>query len=290
MTDPTQHDRSVFVSTIERGESPRTTPLDGPPPASRMRQVLALGGGEWRLLRRNKVALINTLLVPGLMVAFLAMLGATSGLSLGVMAPLVILHMALVFTVYYTLVTAVVARRESSVLSRLRTGEASDGVILAGLSGPFVLATIVQTVLCVLGAVVLLDAAMPANALLIVAAMALGCLAWALLGLASTIITRSVEHAQITTMPLITIALVFSGSMFPVAIMPDVVQTIASFTPLHPVGELMRLGMAGTDADGAALSFAETCTHALRPSLVLLAWSALGAWLVRTRMPWSPRR
>ncbi|WP_040155245.1 ABC transporter permease [Mobilicoccus massiliensis] len=278
MTTPTT------ARTSDAGALPTITP------ARRFTQARALAIGELRLLGRNKVALINTLLMPGLLVLFFANLPVAENLGFGVVAPIFILGMALVFVVYYTLVTALVARREAYVLQRLRTGEASDATILAGLSMPFALITAAQTVLCVLGAALFLGVGMPTNLALIAVAIVLGSLVWTLLGIASTAITRSVEHAQITTMPLIFVPLLFSGISFPLALLPEWGRLLASLTPLHPVVSLMRLGMAGIDVDGRSLTVGETFTHALPPTLVLIAWTVLGVWLVRRHLRWEPRR
>lgn len=260
-------------------------------PASRIAQTRALANAEWKLLLRNKVALINTLLLPGLTVLFFAgFLQDQMGVSVGVSAPTTVLSMALIFIVYYTLVTALVARREAAVLQRLRTGEASDATILLGLSLPFIVITFAQTALAVLGAGLFLGVGMPPNVGLVVVATILGTAVWTLLGIASTAMTRSVEHAQITTLPAILVPLLLSGVSLPLQLFPEVVQRIAALTPLHPVIELMRLGMAGTDAGGAPLRVAEGMVAAVPPSLVLIGWVAIGAWLVRRYLRWVPRR
>lgn len=298
-TDPTTRDTTARDTTTPGGVTPtgssvataaRPVTLPEVRPASRLKQALSLAGAEWRLLRRNKVALMNTLLMPALIVVFFSAMPMGNDLGFGRLAPILILGTGLIFVVYYTLVTALVARREAYVLQRLRTGEASDAVILTGLSLPFALITILQTVLCVLGAALLLGVGMPPNVLLIGVAMALGTIVWSLLGIASTGFTRSVEHAQITTLPLIFVPLLLSGISFPLTMLPDWAQRIAAWTPLNPVVELMRLGMAGVDADGTALTFAETFTAAGMPVLVLVVWTVLAAWLVRRYLKWEPRR
>lgn len=259
-------------------------------PASRVRQARALAGGEWRLLRRNKVALLNTLLAPALMVGLFSFLRSPSGPGLGQTAPLLTLGMALIFVVYYTLVTALVARREALVLQRLRSGEASDTTILVGLSLPFVAITIVQTVLCVALAVLFLGAAAPTNVALLLVAMVSGSVVWALLGIVSTSFTRSVEHAQITTMPLIFVALLLSGISFPLWVLPPWAQVMASLTPMHPVVELMSLGMTGMDAHGQAHAPLATFGAAVQPVAILVGWTVVGVWLTRRLLSWEPRR
>lgn len=292
-TQPQEHPMSTATDHISNaGDTPDhgMKRLPDVKPAPVVRQILALAGGEWRLLRRNKVALMNTLLMPGLLVLFFSMMPTANGLGFGQVVPMTILGMTLIFVVYYTLVTALVARREAYVLQRLRTGEASDAVILTGLALPFAVITVLQTGLSVLGAALFLDVGMPPNLILIAVATVLGTIVWTLLGVASTGITRSVEHAQITTLPLIFVPLLFSGMSFPLTILPGWAQTIAAWTPLNPVVDLMRLRVAGVDADGAALSFAETFSAAALPTLVLVVWTVLGVLLVRRYLRWEPRR
>lgn len=261
----------------------------GPAPASR--QAWALAAAEARLLVRNKVALVNAVLMPAVMVLLVAGMGLEhTGLSFATFAPTTVLATSLVFVVYYTLVTAVVARREAHVLQRLRTGEASDATILLGLALPFVVITLAQTALAVVGAGTVLDAGPPSNLGLVVLASVLGVLVWTLLGIASTAMTRTVEHAQITTLPAILVPLLLSGLALPLPFLPEAVQRVAALTPLHPVVELMRLGLVGTDAHGAALSFADGLSAAVAPTLVLLAWSVVGWWLLRRYLRWEPRR
>ncbi len=269
---------------------PRTVAGEPVQPASRLAQVRALAGAETKLLLRNKVALVNTLLLPGLMVLFFSGLNREQFGSFGAFVPTMVLGTALIFVVYYTLVTALVARREAGVLQRLRTGEASDATILLGLALPFILITFAQSALAVLGASLFLGVGLPVNLALVVLGMVLGAAVWTLLGIASTGMTRSVEHAQITTMPAIFIPLLLSGLSLPLQFMPEVVQRIAALTPLHPVVELMRYGMAGVEADGSMLSLSQGIVASVEPTLVLLGWVGLGLWLVRRYLRWVPRR
>lgn len=281
------------TSTPNTTTTPSAAPTDTVTPirpAPAWRQMRALASSEWQLLRRNTVALINTLFVPVLMVGFFALFPVGGELQFGVVAPILLLGMALMFVVYYTLVTALVARREAYVLQRLRSGEASDAVILGGLSLPFVLITVVQSLLGVVGAVLLLDADTPTNPVLILVATVGSAVVWALLAVASTGFTRSVEHAQITTMPLLLVAILGSGLSVPLTLLPEWAQTVAAFTPMHPVVELMRLGMAGATVDGTALDFGATFTEAVQPLAVLVLWTFVALWAIRRYLRWEPRR
>jgi ABC-2 type transport system permease protein len=105
------------------------------------RRIAALCRGEALLLWRNPIALLNALVMPVAMVAFVSSSLSSDGAGgLGVGASIVTSPAAftLLLVVYYNLVTALVARREERVLKRLRTGETSDAEILAGMAAPAV--------------------------------------------------------------------------------------------------------------------------------------------------------
>ena len=263
--------------------------LPDAPPAPRFAALRALAVAETRLLLRNRVAVLNAVLMPVLLVLLYAAVGI-EGLDLADVVPLALLAMGLVFVVYYTLVTAVVARRESRVLQRLRTGEAGEGTILTGLALPFGVIVAAETIAALAFSVVVLGGGAPAHPALVAAAIVLSIPAWSLLGIASTSFTRSVEHAQISTLPLITVALLGSGMTVPLGFLPPFLSHLASLTPLHPVVTLMRLGTAGIGVDGVAVTGAQAWSAAVAPIVVLLAWSALGAWWVARRLQWEPRR
>jgi ABC-2 type transport system permease protein len=92
-----------------------------------------------------------------------------------------------------------------------------------------------------------------------------------------TTVTGSVETAQLTATPLLVLSLSFSGALFPLDTLPDRLEPVARALPLSPVVELLRLGLTGTGSWGI-------------PVLILGAWFAAGAWLVRRRFRWEPRR
>ena len=79
----------------------------------------------------------------------------------------------LLFVVYYNLVTALVARREELVLKRLRTGETSDAEILAGTAAPAVAIAWGQILIGAVAAVTAFGMGLPANPLVVLAAIVL---------------------------------------------------------------------------------------------------------------------
>ncbi len=263
-------------------------PGAGTTPAPRTRQLTVLAGAEWRELLRNKVALINSFALP-LVTGLIVFAISPDARSLGVYFPVMVTGTAILFVVYYTLVTAVVARRESLLLKRLRSGEAEDATILSGIALPFVAVTFVQFLISVVLARLLFDVQLGGLTVVAGLAVVLTTVVFAALALASTAVTRTVEHAQITTLPIIMVPLVLSGMMFPLSVMPDAMRTVAQLMPLTPVMELLHLGMGGVTVDGQAVGLAEGLTHAGRPLLVLVGWIVFGLWATRRAMVWEPR-
>ena len=282
ISDTTDH-----AATHAAADAAQFTPGASTSPASRWRQLRALAGAETRELFRNKVALFNSFGLP-LMMGLVVLGFDSEALPVGVFFPIMVTGTAILFVVYYTLVTAVVARRESLLLKRLRSGEADDATILAGISLPFVVVTFVQFLIAVVLAKVLFDATLSVLTVAAGLGTILAAIAFAALAVGSTSFTRTVEHAQISTLPVILVPLVFSGMMFPLPFMPDAMRTFAEFMPLTPVIELMHLGIGSVTVDGEAVSGVEGLGHAVRPLLVLIAWIVLGAWFTR-RMVWEPR-
>ena len=155
---------------------------------------------------------------------------------------------ALLLPVYYNLVTAMVARREELVLKRLRTGEATGAEILAGTAAPAVTIAWAQVAVAAIAAAAVFGLDAPANVALILAAVVLGTAVFALLAAVSTAVTRTVELAQVTTLPVLLLPLVFSGLLFPLSGLREPLRSVAQALPLTPVVELMRLGLTGTAA------------------------------------------
>jgi ABC-2 type transport system permease protein len=265
---------------------------------SRSRQsahrIAALARAEGVLLRRNRLALLTALALPAAMVYTLkaAPSVADAGRSRGVGAvPLTgLMAFALLFAVYYNLVAALVARREQLVLKRLRAGESTDAEILAGTAAPAIAIAWAQIALAAVAAVAVLGMAPPANAVLVLVALVCGTAVFVLLAAVSTAVTRTVEMAQVTTLPVLVISFASSGLLFPLAMLREPLRSAAQALPLTPVVDLMRLGLTGTAAGGHHLGLGATISAASVPVLVLAAWIAAGGWAARRWFRWEPRR
>jgi ABC-2 type transport system permease protein len=271
---------------------PSTTTHRTAPPSRRspgeLGRALTLARAEAMLLLRNKTATSIAVLTPVLIVPLVGLLPASAGLPALVMALLT--GSALLFVVYYTLVTSAVARREEHYLKRLYSSTARPLTILIAMALPLLVLLAIQLVLGFVAVIVLLDYRPPPDVVLLVPAVLLGSSAWWSLALASAIFTRTVESAQLTTLPLLMIALLFSGLSLPMPLLPDAAVLLAQLTPMYPVIDLVFLGMGGVSVTGDAPTGTDLARTVAVDSAVLLGWTVAGLALVRQRFRWEPRR
>jgi ABC-2 type transport system permease protein len=264
------------------------TTLPAPAGPSSLRRIGALATAETRLLARNRTAVVNSVLMPLLLVGFVAVVGGDG--MLGVDLLVAAAGFTLVFLTYYNLVTTYVARREDLVLQRMRTGELTDAEVLAGTAAPTLLVTAVQIGLVAVGVAVLGRWTAPVDPLLPVLAVLLGAVVMVVLATASTVFTRTPESAQITTLPVVMGATALSGLFFPLSVLPEGLATVARLLPLTPVVELLQLGVAGRTWNGEVVAGAELWWAALAPLGVLLAWTAIAGFATARWFRWAPRR
>ncbi|GHH06340.1 ABC transporter permease [Streptomyces lanatus] len=251
-------------------------------PAGRM---AALARAELTLFGRSRGTLVAALFVP-LTLPF-AMRSAVEemdvkdvGLSVGLVMLPASIGFSLLFAVYSSLVGVFTARREELVLKRLRTGELRDAEILAGAALPAVVMGLVQCVLLAVGCMALLDVGAPSAPHLAVIGLLLGLAACVSLAALTASFTRTVESAQVTTLPMMMITMLGSGVIVPLELLPDRLASVCELLPLTPVITLVRGGWSGD------LSAYET----LGPLVTALAWIVIGVFAVRRWFRWEPRR
>src|SRR3954464_8830297 len=268
-----------------------TSPNDLGSRGSARRRVLALASAEIRLLLRNRTAAVNSLLGP---VLFLGSVGAITVSNGGELdGPSLVasaIGIALILVTYYNLVTTFVARREELVLQRMRTGELTDAEVLLGTAVPTLLVTVVQVVLVAVGVVVLGEWSAPVDVVLPLVALLGGGALMVALAAVSASITRTVEAAQFTTLPLVLAATLFSGLLVPLSGFPESAAQLFRFLPLTPVIELSRLGLVGETWNGHAVAPAGAWAAAPLPLAVLAGWLVIGAVVARRVFRWAPRR
>lgn len=254
-------------------------------------RVLRLGRAELILFWRNRMAVFTALLLPAAMAATFSQIPVEPG-QLPANAFMVsgAIGFVLLCVVYYNLVAAYVARREELVLKRLRTGEVTDAEILAATALPAAAIALAQTLAIVAVGVFVLDLPVPVNGLLVAVGAAAGIAVFALLAAVSTRITRTVEMAQLSTMPVLMLCTFGSGAIVPLDAFPPAVGDVARLLPLTPVIELIRLGWVGTTGTAAPVDFAGTFQPAAGPAGLLVAWLVLGGAAVKRWFRWEPRR
>lgn len=261
------------------------------PRAGRAARILSLVRAEMLLLVRNRTTLFNAVALAPLTVLLFATLGMTpesGGAGVAGMLLTALVALALVIVVYYNLTTTIVARREELVLKRFLTGDVSRGEIVAATATPAVLVLLAQLVLGVVAMAVWLEAPTLRNPLWVAVAVVGGIVLFVLLATASAGLTRTVETAQLTTLPILMVATALSGLTIPVHIMPDALATVAQWTPMFPVVALVQHGLGAVALDGTVASgeFAEVS----QPLAALALWIVLGALAARRWMRWEPRR
>jgi ABC-2 type transport system permease protein len=258
------------------------------------RRIASLARAEAMLLRRNLSALATALLGPVILVVVPFTNGpesrSTDGSGAGAFVVAGLTAFAMIYGVYYNLVTALVARREERVLKRLRTGELGDAEIIAGTAAPAVAVAWSQIILGIVAAYAFLGMGAPTNPALVLAAVVLGTAVFVLLAAASTAPASTVQTAQLTATPVLLVFTVLSGAMVPLRLLPEPVHWIAQALPVARMVELVRLGLTGTTADGATVGFAGSFGPAAVPLLILTAWIAASAWATRRWFRWDPRR
>lgn len=257
--------------------------------ASIRARMLALVRAEFILLLRNRTALFNAVALAPLTVAFIAWTGADAFLGRGEdtavagMLPTMLATLALVVVVYYNLTTTFVSRREELVLKRLLTGEVSRAEILTAYATP---AVAISTAQLVLGTVAMgLWIALPRvqNIVWLTIGLVGGIVLLVLLAAAGSGLTRTVETAQLTTLPMLAVATGLSGVFVPLSFLPDVVQAVAIWSPMYPVVTLIQHGLGAALPDGSTASGAQ-------PLACLIAWLVVGVVALRHWMRWEPRR
>jgi ABC-2 type transport system permease protein len=257
-----------------------------------IRRIRSIGRAELLLFWRNRTALFNALLLPVVTIGAvsLANVGEGGGLTSNAALEAGLLGFVLLSVIYYNLVSTYVARREELVLKRLRVGEITDAEILGGTASPAVVIAITQILLFVAAGAVFLGLPVPVN----LPVLALGALGGAgvfvVLAAASSAFTRTVEMAQITTLPVLFACFFGSGMVLPLDALPAPLANVLRLLPLTPPMDLMRLGWLGTADTGAPKDFVGVLEAAILPTVTLAVWAAIGVVAVARWFRWEPRR
>jgi len=237
------------------------------------------------LMMRNRLAMIYALVLP-LAPLGLLFTGARGEGGVGGAAVVSTLSLAVLFPVYYNLLSQFVTRRDELVLKRLRTGEARDLELLGAMALPGVVVALTVAVLTVPAAMALGQPA-PLNIAVYAVTAAVASAMFVAFALWTAAWTRNAEAAQMTSMPVIALAVVGQMSL----VFPDEVRRWVDLTPGAALNELVRVGWFGFGETGTerTLDLADTWSASGEPLLVLLGWTALAVRLAGRSIRWEPR-
>lgn len=260
----------------------------------RRRPLASLARAEYLQFRRNKTLMFMGVAFPvmvPLVFHFIARSSNDGVTASSVASALDSYAMyALVFVLFYPMLSMITTRRGEGVLKRLRTGEATDQQILMAPAVPGLALIAVSSV--VVGAIVYATGApAPVNPLGFLIALAAGAPLFALLALATSAVTKNAEAAQITSLPVMAVAIAgLSTSREP---MPDAVADVVDLTPYAAISDIVHLGAEGKVvgvAEGvAANDFAGTFAEMGRPLATLAAWTVIAAAVTYKSFRWDER-
>lgn len=251
-------------------------------------RTLGLARWNWTLMLRNRTTMLYAFLMPLLPLVLLFTADRPGGdVNAGVASIGVALVMALLFPGYYNLLSMFVTRRDELVLKRLRTGEVRDLELLVSMALPGAGITLAVAVLAVpVAAAAGLD--LPLNPVLLLAGVLLATVTFAAFALWTAAWTGTAEAAQLTSAPVMLIAL----AGFAAPALPAGAQRWGELLPGAAVNDLIRVAWFGREAgdpEGGAVSFLQTWVEALPALGVLAAWAALAVVLAARSLRWEPR-
>jgi len=238
------------------------------------------------LMTRNRLTLFYAVAMPVLPLGLL-FIGERGDVTAAVATVSTVLLMALMFPVYYNLLSMFVTRRDELVLKRLRTGEARDLEVVTSMALPGIVLTLVVTVIAI-PIVMSTGLPFPLNPVLLPVGVLVACVCFGAFALWTAAWTRTAEAAQLTSAPVILLATVgLFGPVFPAS-----VQRWVDLLPGAAVRDLVQVAWFGRSAGlGSTTSIGFTATWAeAAPALgTLLGWAAIAVLLALRSMQWEPR-
>jgi ABC-2 type transport system permease protein len=182
-------------------------------------------------------------------------------------------------TAFAGLALLLVIRRESGVLKRLRATPLPGWAYIAAVLGSIVFVFFLEAILLVLLGRLAFDVAFPDNAVSLVAALALGALSFAALGVGLTALIRSAEGSSAVVNAIYLPLAFISGSFFSSDAFPAVLRAVAEALPLVHFIRLVRDVMVFDD---------QIWDHPEAVAMVA-AWGIVGAAVAFRGFRWEPR-
>ncbi|MEV1051410.1 ABC transporter permease [Streptomyces sp. NPDC059017] len=248
-----------------------------------MRHMRALFRIEWKLFNRIKANYVFVLFVPLMILMAMRFVQdqmdlAGHGLNPGPLMVSTATGILLIFSLYSSVTGLYVARREELVLKRLRTGEVSDPVILAGGASMFITIAVVQ-ILGVAAALSAMYGVAPRQPLAAMAALLTGVALMTAMAAATAALCKNIESVMVATLPAIFVLPMISGIYIPREVLPDAAADVLLFAPLSPTIDLVRSGWTGE----------LSVLQGVGRFVLALAWAALFAAIAARRFRWEPR-
>jgi ABC-2 type transport system permease protein len=184
-----------------------------------------------------------------------------------------------VSTTFAGLAILLVIRREQGILKRLRATPLPPSTYLAAVLTSIVLVFALETVLMIAIGRAAFDTPLPARAPSLVAALLLGAVSFAALGVALSSVVRSAEGASAVVNAIYLPVSFISGAFFSPASFPAFLEAIADVLPLTYFIELVRNVML----HGSQLWDEPTAVA------VIAAWGAFGLVVAVRSFRWEPR-
>jgi ABC-2 type transport system permease protein len=182
-------------------------------------------------------------------------------------------------TAFAGLALLLVIRRESGVLKRLRATPLPGWAYITAVLGSIVFVFFLEAfALIVLGRLAF-DVALPDNAFSLVAALALGAVSFAALGVGLTALIRSSEGSSAVVNAIYLPLAFISGSFFSSDAFPAFLRAIAEALPLVHFIRLVRDVMV----------FGEPIWEHPREVAMVAAWGVVGAVVAFRGFRWEPR-
>lgn len=263
-------------------------------PSTPVGRWLALSMAEGLQFVRNRLLMFLALVFPvGMPIAmYLVFRGSSTTGFAEATAMEMFFIFAMLFVEFYAVLSMATTRRDEKVLKRLRTGELRDGEILTAISTPAAVLTVLLTaVFAVL--LLVLGSPMPVNILPVLVALVLGIAISAAFAFLTTIITQNAEAAQMTSMPVMVLALMSQGSIRDV--LPENVADVLDRTPFALMSDLSQLGWTGTttqrvSAGESTLEAGAVLSETLPLMGILAVWTIVLVWAAAKYMKWETNR
>ncbi len=237
---------------------------------------------EQLIFWRSREAAIFVFLFPPLLFVLLASIfgdGVEDGRPVSSYLVSGLIGYAVANTALGGLAITLVIRREYAILKRLRSTPLPPALYLAMVLVSNLLVVALQSATVILLGVGLYDADLPAETLSVVAALALGAVAFAGLGLAAAALIHSSEAVAAVVNVVVLPMSFLSGSFGQTDNLPRVLELLAQALPLKYLVELVL----ATYVDG------EQVWEHPGAIAVLAAWGLAGYLVAARRFGWEPR-